>query len=136
MPTDDRGVLSSSVGIAPESSRRFSGERGDQMCGVFGYVGQRRDVGETIVAALRRLEYRGYDSWGLALATTQGLTVEKQVGRINGHVRDFPESVIGLGHTRWATHGGVTRQNAHPHIDCTGRIAVVHNGIIENHVSL
>jgi glucosamine--fructose-6-phosphate aminotransferase (isomerizing) len=106
------------------------------MCGVFGYVGQRRDVGETIVAALRRLEYRGYDSWGLALATTQGLTVEKQVGRINGHVRDFPESVIGLGHTRWATHGGVSRQNAHPHIDCTGRIAVVHNGIIENHVSL
>lgn len=106
------------------------------MCGVFGYVGQRRDVGATIVAALKTLEYRGYDSWGLAVATADGLLVDKEVGRINGQVRVFPEATIGLGHTRWATHGGVTRQNAHPHTDCHRRIAVVHNGIIENHAVL
>jgi glucosamine--fructose-6-phosphate aminotransferase (isomerizing) len=106
------------------------------MCGVFGYVGQQRDVGESILAALKRLEYRGYDSWGLAIATPDGLVVEKETGRINGHVRPFPSTTIGLGHTRWATHGGVTRENAHPHTDCGQRIAVVHNGIIENHAAL
>ena len=106
------------------------------MCGVFGYVGQQRDVGAAIVAALRRLEYRGYDSWGLAVSTSDGIVVEKAVGRINGKVPIFPESTIGLGHTRWATHGGVTRQNAHPHTDCAQRVAIVHNGIIENHASL
>jgi glutamine---fructose-6-phosphate transaminase (isomerizing) len=106
------------------------------MCGVFGYVGQPLDVGGTIVAALKKLEYRGYDSWGVAVATPSGLTVAKDIGRINGHVRSFPESTTGLGHTRWATHGGVTRENAHPHTDCSQRLAIVHNGIIENHAAL
>jgi glucosamine--fructose-6-phosphate aminotransferase (isomerizing) len=106
------------------------------MCGVFGYVGQSSNVGATVMTALKALEYRGYDSWGLALATADGLIVNKEVGRINGHMSAFPDSPMGLGHTRWATHGGVTRQNAHPHTDCMGRVAVVHNGIIENHASL
>jgi glucosamine--fructose-6-phosphate aminotransferase (isomerizing) len=106
------------------------------MCGVFGYVGLQTDVGETILTALKTLEYRGYDSWGLALSTPQDLVVHKGVGRINGHVRSFPSSTQGIGHTRWATHGGVAAVNSHPHLDCLRRIAVVHNGIIENHVGL
>ncbi len=106
------------------------------MCGVFGYVGQQRDVGETVLAALKTLEYRGYDSWGLALATPDDLLVHKDVGRINGHTRSYPRSTQGIGHTRWATHGGVRAANSHPHLDCFRRIAVVHNGIIENHVDL
>jgi glucosamine--fructose-6-phosphate aminotransferase (isomerizing) len=106
------------------------------MCGVFGYVGQQTDVGETILTALKTLEYRGYDSWGLALSTPDNLMVHKEVGRINGSVRAYPSSTLGVGHTRWATHGGVQVANSHPHLDCSRRIAVVHNGIIENHVEL
>ena len=106
------------------------------MCGVFGYIGQQTDVGSAILAALKTLEYRGYDSWGLALSGPEHLLVEKDVGRINGHRRTYPASTQGIGHTRWATHGGVVAANAHPHVDCSGRIAVVHNGIIENHVQL
>ena len=106
------------------------------MCGVFGYVGQESDVGETILTALKTLEYRGYDSWGIVLSTQNDLLVHKDIGRINGHVRSFPSSTQGIGHTRWATHGGVAAVNSHPHLDCLRRIAVVHNGIIENHVGL
>ena len=106
------------------------------MCGVFGYVGQQTDVGGTILTALKTLEYRGYDSWGLALSTPDELVVHKDVGRINGTVRAYPSSTLGIGHTRWATHGGVEVANSHPHLDCSRRIAVVHNGIIENHAQL
>lgn len=106
------------------------------MCGVFGYVGQKTDVGDSVLTALKTLEYRGYDSWGLAIAVDGALLVEKDVGRLNGHRYVFPPSTLGLGHTRWATHGGVTVANAHPHLDCGARIAVVHNGIIENHLRL
>jgi glucosamine--fructose-6-phosphate aminotransferase (isomerizing) len=106
------------------------------MCGVFGYVGQQTDVAATILTALKTLEYRGYDSWGLALSTPDDLLVHKDVGRINGRLRSFPSSTQGIGHTRWATHGGVEAVNSHPHLDCFRRIAVVHNGIIENHVEL
>src|SRR5215208_6798708 len=106
------------------------------MCGVFGYVGQQADVGEAILTALKTLEYRGYDSWGLALSTPDDLVVHKDIGRINGQVRSFQSSIQGIGHTRWATHGGVAAANSHPHLDCMRRIAVVHNGIIENHVDL
>ena len=106
------------------------------MCGVFGYVGQQTDVGDAILTALKTLEYRGYDSWGLALSTPDDLMVHKDVGRINGRVRVYPDSTQGIGHTRWATHGGVEAANSHPHLDCSRRIAVVHNGIIENHVNL
>lgn len=106
------------------------------MCGVFGYVGAESDVGDSVISALKTLEYRGYDSWGIAVSTSNGLLVEKEAGRINGHRPDYPFARSGIGHTRWATHGGVTAANAHPHIDESGRIAVVHNGIIENHVPL
>ena len=106
------------------------------MCGVFGYVGESIDVGAAVVRALKTLEYRGYDSWGVAIAASDSLLLDKEIGRINGHHRSYPMAALGLGHTRWATHGGVTGANAHPHVDCTGRIAVVHNGIIENHAEL
>jgi glutamine---fructose-6-phosphate transaminase (isomerizing) len=106
------------------------------MCGVFGYVGEQTNVGDTILTALKTLEYRGYDSWGLAISTSDDLAVHKEVGRINGMARVFPASTLGVGHTRWATHGGVEPANSHPHLDCQRRIVVVHNGIIENHVEL
>jgi glutamine---fructose-6-phosphate transaminase (isomerizing) len=106
------------------------------MCGVFGYIGAETDVGEAVLTALKTLEYRGYDSWGVAVSSSGGMVVDKQPGRINGTHRHFPLSRSGIGHTRWATHGGVTAENAHPHVDETGRIAVVHNGIIENHLVL
>lgn len=106
------------------------------MCGIFGYVGQEIDVGTAVLDALRTLEYRGYDSWGVAVAVDGHVAVRKEPGKISDAHVDFPESVIGFGHTRWATHGGVTQANAHPHLDCTGTVAVVHNGIIENFRSI
>jgi len=105
---------------------------GTVMCGIYGYVGTSIDLGPTILAALKTLEYRGYDSWGMAIAVNGRLEVRKAAGRIGQATVDFPESTIGFGHTRWATHGGVTDFNAHPHLDCSGQIAVIHNGIIEN----
>lgn len=106
------------------------------MCGVFGYVGTETDVGATILTALKTLEYRGYDSWGVAVSGQDAMVLDKEPGRINGRHKGFPRSRSGIGHTRWATHGGVTAANAHPHVDEAGRIAVVHNGIIENYVTL
>ncbi|MFN8591275.1 MAG: glutamine--fructose-6-phosphate transaminase (isomerizing) [Thermomicrobiales bacterium] len=106
------------------------------MCGVFGFVGRESDVGDMVLSALKTLEYRGYDSWGMAVSLPDNLFVAKNTGRINGQRVALPKATMGLGHTRWATHGGVTVENAHPHLDCAGRIAVVHNGIIENHEDL
>ena len=102
------------------------------MCGIFGYVGEQREIGCEVLDALRMLEYRGYDSWGVAVGIDGGIGVEKGTGKIAGAHVDFPTSGIGFGHTRWATHGGVTHANAHPHLDCHGRLAVIHNGIVEN----
>ena len=110
------------------------------MCGIVGYVGKKRVV-PVIIDGLRRLEYRGYDSAGIAVAGNgEGL----QVRRAEGKLRNLEEVIrlkpldgtYGIGHTRWATHGRPTEENAHPHRDCTGRIVVVHNGIIENYLSL
>ena len=102
------------------------------MCGIFGYVGEPMDVGGAVLTALKTLEYRGYDSWGVAVGVNGHLDVAKQPGKIAGATVAFPPSDIGFGHTRWATHGGVTQANAHPHLTEDGRIAVIHNGIIEN----
>jgi glucosamine--fructose-6-phosphate aminotransferase (isomerizing) len=106
------------------------------MCGIFGYVGETADVGPTVLEALRALEYRGYDSWGIAVGDGDRVRVVKQTGKINGARIDLPDSDIAFGHTRWATHGGVTEANAHPHLDCTGRLAIIHNGIVENYEAL
>ena len=102
------------------------------MCGIFGYIGPDRDLGPDILNALRALEYRGYDSWGVAVAADGGISVQKNTGKIASAQTDLPLAGLGFGHTRWATHGGVTQANAHPHVDCTGRISVIHNGIIDN----
>src|SRR5579864_6606772 len=110
------------------------------MCGIVGYVGKKRVV-PVILDGLRRLEYRGYDSAGIAVAGNgDGL----QVRRAEGKLRNLEEVIrlkpldgtYGIGHTRWATHGRPTEENAHPHRDCTGKIVVVHNGIVENYLSL
>lgn len=105
------------------------------MCGIFGYIGKRTDAGSLVIKGLKNLEYRGYDSWGIALRKTDGtLRSEKDIGKI-GSVKpeDFADpSSLAIAHSRWATHGGVTKENAHPHFSCDGSISVVHNGIIEN----
>ena len=109
------------------------------MCGIFGYVGA-RSVAPLLVDGLTRLEYRGYDSAGVALLSDGALRIVRTVGSVRGllappSVDALPGS-IGIGHTRWATHGRPSVDNAHPHTDCTGAVAVVHNGIIENHATL
>jgi glucosamine--fructose-6-phosphate aminotransferase (isomerizing) len=106
------------------------------MCGIVGYTGP-RDAGPVLLDGLRRLEYRGYDSAGIALVTENGdLFVEKRAGKVAVLTDALgggpPSAGIGLGHTRWATHGRPSDLNAHPHSDCSGRITVVHNGIVEN----
>ena len=110
------------------------------MCGIVGYVGDRQ-AWPIVVEGLRRLEYRGYDSAGVAVVEPEGgLHLRKTVGRVVGLLHDAtcaePEGSAALGHTRWATHGRPTEANSHPHTDCTGRIAVAHNGIVENYLSL
>ncbi len=109
------------------------------MCGIVGYVGPKR-AEEILLSGLARLEYRGYDSAGVALLTPNGLRLIRQVGKISNLAQAVQEAGItgnlGIGHTRWATHGLPTEENAHPHCDCTGKIALVHNGIIENHREL
>ena len=110
------------------------------MCGIVGYIGPKRVV-PLILDGLKRLEYRGYDSAGIAVVGENG---KMEIRRAPGKLRNLEESiratpldgVYGIGHTRWATHGRPTEENAHPHRDCTGQIVVVHNGIIENYIEL
>jgi len=104
------------------------------MCGIVGYIGRREAV-PVLIEGLRRLEYRGYDSAGLAVIYRGKLQVIKTAGRVQDlrdQVNDRMRANIGIGHTRWATHGEPNEINAHPHLDAGGHIAVVHNGIIEN----
>src|SRR5579862_4382089 len=110
------------------------------MCGIVGYVGK-KSVVPVIIEGLRRLEYRGYDSAGIAVCGNgEGLQIRRAEGKLRNLeevIRLKPlEGTYGIGHTRWATHGRPTEENAHPHRDCTGKIVVVHNGIIENYVTL
>ncbi|HKX76562.1 MAG TPA: glutamine--fructose-6-phosphate transaminase (isomerizing), partial [Acidimicrobiia bacterium] len=110
------------------------------MCGIVGYVGP-RPVAELLIPGLARLEYRGYDSAGIAIQQPDSIAVVKQVGRIADleHALaqgPLPQGHSGIGHTRWATHGAPNTTNAHPHRDCTGSVIVVHNGIIENWAEL
>ncbi len=109
------------------------------MCGIVGYIGLRQAV-SVVLPALRRLEYRGYDSSGVATIHGNDLHVRKTVGKISnleGLLRKSPlRGCVGIAHTRWATHGRPSDANAHPHIDCESRVAIVHNGIIENHREL
>jgi glucosamine--fructose-6-phosphate aminotransferase (isomerizing) len=106
------------------------------MCGIFGYVGKKTNTPEMVLDGLKLLEYRGYDSWGIAVKVGTEISVDKRTGKIGDAQITLPESTIGIGHTRWATHGGVTVENAHPHLDCNKQIAVIHNGIIENYAEL
>src|SRR3990170_3787677 len=110
------------------------------MCGIIGYVGS-REAGPLLLEGLQRLEYRGYDSAGFAVLDGDGrLHLKKHVGKLSNLVASLegvhPPGTIGLAHTRWATHGKPSDDNAHPHLDCTGDVAVVHNGIVENYVAL
>lgn len=105
------------------------------MCGIVGFVGQEAGALPFIFDGLKRLEYRGYDSAGIALALPEGIVLRKSKGKITllqEVLGSLPPGPCGIGHTRWATHGRPTDQNAHPHTDCHGEIATVHNGIIEN----
>ncbi|MBI2430687.1 MAG: glutamine--fructose-6-phosphate transaminase (isomerizing) [Candidatus Levybacteria bacterium] len=106
------------------------------MCGIFGYVGNSNNAAGIVLAGLRLLEYRGYDSWGISVKRGKKLDVDKHTGKIEQAITQLPKSTLGIGHTRWATHGGVTTVNAHPHLDCTKEVAVVHNGIVENFLEL
>lgn len=109
------------------------------MCGIIGYIGP-KPVVPVLLEGLKRLEYRGYDSAGVAVVTNGSVDVRRSAGKLANLedvvARDPLAGVYGLGHTRWATHGRPTEENAHPHRDCTGRIVVVHNGIIENYLEL
>jgi glucosamine--fructose-6-phosphate aminotransferase (isomerizing) len=109
------------------------------MCGIVGYVGP-RPVVPVLIDGLRRLEYRGYDSAGVAVVSNGSVDVRRSPGKLvnleEAIARDPVDGIYGLGHTRWATHGRPTEENAHPHRDCSGRIVVVHNGIIENYLEL
>jgi glutamine---fructose-6-phosphate transaminase (isomerizing) len=109
------------------------------MCGIIGYIGPKQVV-PVLIDGLRRLEYRGYDSAGIAVVRQGVITVRRSAGklsRLEDSIRTDPiDGEYGVGHTRWATHGRPTEENAHPHRDCTGRIVVVHNGIIENYLEI
>src|SRR3954462_8013137 len=122
-------------GVVPRGHGRFG-----PMCGIVGYVGP-QDSLDVVVEGLRRLEYRGYDSAGVAVLADGQLSTAKKAGKL-AHLEKvladegLPPSTLGIGHTRWATHGGPTDSNAHPHVSADGSVAVIHNGIIENFAPL
>ena len=109
------------------------------MCGIVGYIGNQNAL-PILLGGLKRLEYRGYDSAGVALISNQKLAVDKEKGKISELELSVSEKnltgTIGIGHTRWATHGEPNRTNAHPHISCDNKFALIHNGIIENYSTL
>ena len=106
------------------------------MCGIVGYVGKQKAV-SILLEGLKRLEYRGYDSAGICVLQSDRLDVAKKTGRVENLVKEAAKhrfnGTTGIGHTRWATHGGVTDANAHPHVSSDAKIALIHNGVIENY---
>src|SRR4249919_3458406 len=109
------------------------------MCGIIGYIGE-KNVVPVLIDGLRKLEYRGYDSAGVAVVRDGAVSLRRSAGKLANLEQVIGADPIsgdyGVGHTRWATHGRPTEENAHPHRDCTGKIVVVHNGIIENYLDL
>ena len=109
------------------------------MCGIVGYLGN-REAAPILLNGLKRLEYRGYDSAGIATISDGDVHIIKEVGKIRkleeALADSMPAGLVGIGHTRWATHGKPNRINAHPHTDCHGNIVLIHNGIIENYQAL
>ncbi len=106
------------------------------MCGIFGIINDKKNqAAQTVLEGLKKLEYRGYDSWGVAVIPQdqKEIKIDKHIGKIGDATTNLDQGAIALGHTRWATHGGVTDINAHPHLDCTKKLAVIHNGIVENY---
>src|SRR5436305_6008809 len=127
------------TGWSPSSAPARQTPRGSTMCGIVGYIGP-REAEPVLIEGLRRLEYRGYDSAGVATLTGPRLHVRKKAGRIadlRDHLARQPApGRIGIGHTRWATHGPATDHNAHPHVGGDGVVVVAHNGVIENYSPL
>ncbi|MBR3898758.1 MAG: glutamine--fructose-6-phosphate aminotransferase, partial [Elusimicrobiaceae bacterium] len=109
------------------------------MCGIIGYVGT-KNCTPALIDGLKRLEYRGYDSAGIAVVQDGQIVRVRAVGKVaeleKAVAQDKPQGTCGIGHTRWATHGKPSEENSHPHTDCSGEIVVVHNGIIENYLTL
>lgn len=103
------------------------------MCGIFGYVGGKNNAPQIVLEGLKKLEYRGYDSWGIGVEFKGEIKIDKHAGKIGKAKVSLPKGNFAFGHTRWATHGAVTKINAHPHLDCDKKIAIVHNGIVENY---
>jgi glucosamine--fructose-6-phosphate aminotransferase (isomerizing) len=109
------------------------------MCGIVAYLGN-KTAQPILIEGLKRLEYRGYDSAGIALLENESISISKSAGRISNLEdtisQESSHASLGIGHTRWATHGKPNTINSHPHMDYTGKIAIVHNGIIENYATL
>jgi len=106
------------------------------MCGIFGYIGRKHNATKSVFSGLKRLEYRGYDSWGIGVKHNSSILVDKHAGKISEAKIKLPPSFIAIGHTRWATHGGVNDANAHPHFSSDRSFILAHNGIVENYQEL
>lgn len=106
------------------------------MCGIFGYIGEKKDATATVLQGLKRLDYRGYDSWGIGITNGSEIKIEKHAGKIGEATLHLPASRVAIGHTRWATHGAVTDANAHPHSASDKSFILAQNGIVENYAEL